>query len=338
MTASKFNFNYPQSHQEEQIDYYHDIAVKDPYRWLENPDSEAAKAWIETQNELTFSYLAQLPMRENIKQRITQLWDFEKFGIPFKEGDRYFYFKNDGLQNQSVFYTLNSLDDAPKVLLDPNTLSEDGTIALSGLSISQDGELMAYGLSKAGSDWVEWKVREVETGEDLCDCLQWIKFSGASWTHDSQGFFYSRYDEPNEKNKLEEVNYFQKLYYHRLGMPQSEDSLIYHRPDQKEWGFDGTVTEDGRYLIISVWRGTDPKNLVFYKDLQDSNAEVIELLNEFEANYSFIDNDGTLFWFRTDLNAPRGRIIGIDINNPEKEHWQDIIPEANETLEGVGVL
>ena len=194
------------------------------------------------------------------------MWNYPKYGAPFKEGVYYYFYKNDGLQNQSVLYTLPALDAEPKVLLDPNTLSADGIVALSGLSISEDARLMAYGLSTAGSDWQEWKVRDVGTGEDLPDHLQWIKFSGASWTHDNQGFFYSRYAEPNEETKLEDVNYFQKLYYHRLGTTQAEDVLIYERPDQKEWGFSGGVTEDGKYLIISVWQGTETKNLLFYKD------------------------------------------------------------------------
>jgi prolyl oligopeptidase len=266
------------------------------------------------------------------------LWDYEKYSTPYKEGERYFYFKNDGLQNQSVLYTLKTLDGEPNVLLDPNKLSEDGTVALSGLAISDDGTLLAYGLSTAGSDWQEWKVRDIETGKDLEDHLKWIKFSGASWTHDKKGFFYSRYDEPNEKTQLEDVNYYHKLYYHRLGTPQSQDILIYNRPDQKEWGFDGGVTEDGRYLIISVWLGTDPRNLVFYKDLTNPNASVVELISEFEANYSFIDNDDSVFYFRTDLDAPRGRIIAIDTKKPQRENWLQIIPQAAETLESVGIL
>ncbi len=329
---------YPASRQVDQVDDYNGVHVPDPYRWLEDPDSDETKAWVEAQNEVTFGYLGEIPVREQIKQRLTELWDYEKFGIPFKEGICYFYFKNDGLQNQSVLWTLTSLDAEPRVLLDPNTLSEDGTVALSGLSISEDGLLMAYGLSTSGSDWQEWKVRDVETCVDLPDQLKWVKFSGASWSHDNQGFFYSRYDEPNEATKLEDVNYFQKLYYHQLGKPQSEDILVYHRPDQKEWGFNGGVTEDGRYLIVSVWRGTDPKNLVFYKDLTDPSAQVAELISEFEANFSFIDNDGSVFWFSTDLSAPRSRVIAIDINNPSRDRWQEIIPQAAETLEGVGLL
>ncbi|MEH1857532.1 MAG: prolyl oligopeptidase family serine peptidase [Nostoc sp.] len=338
MPSSEKSLTYPTSYKSNQADNYHGTLVADPYRWLEDPDSEETRTWIEAQNQITFGYLSEIPAREKIKQRLTKLWDYEKYGIPFKEGDRYFYFKNDGLQNQSVFYTLKTLDDQPQVLLDPNKLSEDGTVALSGLSISEDGKLLAYGLSSSGSDWQEWKVRDVETGEDLQDHLKWIKFSGASWTHDHQGFFYSRYDEPNEKTRLEDVNYYQKLYYHQLGKPQSEDVLIYHRPDQKEWGFSGGVTEDGRYLIISIWLGTDSKNLVFSKDLTNPNAEVVELINQFEADYSFIDNDDSVFYFRTDLNAPRGRVIAIDTKNPASKNWQEIIPQSAETLESVGIL
>jgi len=338
MPSPEKSLTYPSSHKSDRVDNYHGTVVADPYRWLENPDSPETRAWIESQNQVTFGYLGKISVREKIKQRLTKLWDYEKYSIPFKEGEQYFYFKNDGLQNQSVLYTLKSLDAEPRVLLDPNKLSEDGTVALSGLSISEDGKLLAYGISTSGSDWQEWKVRDIETGEDLEDHLKWIKFSGASWTHDRQGFFYSRYDEPNEKTRLEDVNFYQKLYYHQLGKPQSEDVLIYHRPDQKEWGFGGGVTEDGRYLIISVWLGTDSKNLVFYKDLTNPNAEVVELINEFEADYSFIDNDGSVFYFRTDLNAPRGRLIAIDTNKPAPENWQEIIPQSAETLESVGIL
>lgn len=338
MLDSENPLTIPYSRRTEQADDYHGILVPDPYRWLEDPDSEETKAWIEAQNKVTFSYLNSIPERQQIKQRLSQLWDYERFGIPFKKGDRYFYFKNDGLQNQKVLYTLTAMDAEPQVLLDPNQLSVDGTVALSGLAIGDDGKMMAYGLSTSGSDWQEWQVRDVETGEDLPDRLKWIKFSDFSWVGNNQGFFYSRYDEPNDKTKLEEVNYFQKLYYHQLGQPQSEDVLIYQRPDQKEWGFNGTVTEDGRYLIISVWRGTDPKNLVFYQDLSDSSAQVVELIDEFEADFSFIDNDGAVFWFRTDLDAPRSRVIAIDINNPARDQWRELIGEVAETLEGVGVL
>ena len=339
-------FNYPLSKQNGDSNYrrrgdvnhFFGVEVKDPYRWLENPDSEETRAWVKAQNQLTFGYLSRLEIREELKERITQLWNYEKFGIPFKAGNRYFYWKNDGLQNQSILYTLESLEAEPKVLLDPNNLSTDGTVALSSLAISDNGKLMAYGLSTAGSDWIEYQVRDVETKEDLADHLKWIKFSAVSWTKDNQGFFYSRYDKPNEITKLKDINYYQKLYYHRLGTEQVEDLLIYERSDEKEWIFSSQVTEDGRYLIITVRRGVAPKNLVFYQDLQNPAGSVIELISEFEARYSFIDNDDSIFWFQTDLDAPKGKVIAIDLNNPAEINWQEIIPEAEETLQRVSTL
>ncbi len=329
---------YPQSKTVEQVDQYHGTTVADPYRWLEDPDSTETKVWVEAQNKVTFDYLAQIPQRRSLATRLTELWNYEKYGKPFKRGERYFYYKNDGLQNQHVLYTLKALTDQPQVLLDPNQLSEDGTVALSGIAVSDDGQHLAYGLSKSGSDWQEWHVRDIATGKDLSDRIQWVKFSEASWTKDGQGFFYSRYDAPNEKTKLEAVNYFQKLYYHKLGTAQAADVLIYERPDQKEWGFGGDVTEDGRYLIISVWQGTDRRNLLFYKDLTQPKAPVVELVSQFEAAFNVVDNDGTTFWVETDLAAPRRRLIAIDLTNPARSHWRELIPQAAETLQGVNVL
>lgn len=337
--------NYPPSYPDPTVvDIYHGQPVPDPYRWLEDLDSEQTRAWIEAQNHLTFNYLQQIPARQRIRERLTQLWNYEKYSQPFKEGGRYFYFKNDGLQNQSVLYTQESLEGQARVLLDPNTFSEDGTVALAGIAISRArdsgaehaGRYLAYGLSCSGSDWQEWKVRDIETGEDLPDHLRWIKFSGVSWTLDGQGFFYSRYDEPAPGSEYESANYFQKLYYHRLGTSQSEDVLVYHRSDQKEWGFAGGVTEDGNYLIISVWRGTDPKNLIFYKDLRDPQSPVVELIREFEAEYSFVGNDGSRFWLLTDCQAPRRRLVAIDLEQPDRV--QEVIPEAEETLQGVSLI
>ncbi|MFM7326086.1 MAG: prolyl oligopeptidase family serine peptidase [Nodosilinea sp.] len=331
-------FSYPPSPRQDQVDVYHGTAVADPYRWLEDPQSEASRRWIEAQNQLTFAYLEHLPHRQAIQQRLTELWNYERYSTPFHQGDRYFYFKNEGLQNQSVLYTLPSLEGEPQVLLDPNTLSADGTVALSGLAISENAAWLAYGLSTAGSDWVEWYVRDIATGQDTGDHLRWVKFSGAAWSHDHQGFFYSRYDQPDPEAPGEAVNYYQKLYYHRLGTPQAADVLIYERPDQKEWGFDGSVTDDGRYLIISVWRGTDPNNLVFYQDLSHPDSPVIELVAEFDANYSFVDNEGDRLWFRTDYQAPRGRLIAIDLPQPQRQHWQEVIPEGEDTLQEVSLI
>jgi prolyl oligopeptidase len=331
-------FPYSPANKVHQIDDYHGVPVADPYRWLEDPDSAETRVWIEAQNKLTFSFLKKIPARARIKKRLTRLWNYAKYSPPFKESGRYFYFKNDGLQNQDVLYTLTSLDAKPRLLLDPNQLTADGTVALSEFALSKDGKYLAYGLSTSGSDWQVWKVREIESGKDLPDSIQWVKFSGASWTKDGKGFFYSRYDEPNEKTKLQEANYYQKLFYHRLGTPQSHDLLVYERQDRKEWSFDGHVTEDGRYLIISVWQDTDPKNLIFYRDLQSPDARVVELINEFEAAYDFIDNDGPVFWFRTDRDAPRGRIIAIDTNKPGLANWKEVIPQTAETLEGIDLV
>ncbi len=236
---------YPQAKKVDQVDDYHGVKVADPYRWLEDPDSADSRAWIEAENKITFHYLEQIPQRTAIRERLTRLWNYERFGVPSKEGGRYFYSKNDGLQNQSVLYTVKSLSDEPRVLLDPNKLSEDGTVALSGLAVSDNGKLMAYGVSASGSDWQEWRVRDVDTGKDQSDLIKWVKFSSASWTKDGAGFFYSRYDEPNEKTKMEQANYYQKLFYHRLGTKQSDDVLVYERRDQKDWLFNGGVSDDG---------------------------------------------------------------------------------------------
>jgi prolyl oligopeptidase len=329
---------YPVTKKVEQIDNYHGIHVADPYRWLEDDHAPQTKDWIAEQNKVTFGYLEQIPQRATLRDRLTELWDYERYGVPFKRGGRYFLSRNDGLQNQNVLYTLSSLEAEPELLLDPNQLSTDGTVALSGYSITDDGNLMAYGLSTAGSDWQEWKVRDVRTGEDLPDHIRWVKFSGASWTRDGKGFFYSRYDEPASGDVLKGVNYFQKLYFHRLGTPQSEDALVYHRPDEKEWGFSGRVTDDDRFLIVSVRQGTDRRNRVFYLDLQTPRSEVVELLNDFDASYRFIDNDGPLFWFQTDLEAPRGRVIEIDITRPQRASWKEIVPQSEETIRGVNML
>ena len=324
-------------------DLLHGTTVPDPYRWLEDDHSAETKAWVEAQNKVTFGYLEKIPQRDAIQARLTKLWNYERYGLPFKEGGRYFFSKNDGLQNQSVLYTLKTLDAEPRVLLDPNTFSADGTVSLATYSVTDDGKLIAYATSAAGSDWNEFRVRDIESGADLPDHLKWIKSSGAAWTKDGKGFFYSRYDEPASTNQLKGVNYFHKLYYHRLGDPQSADQLIYHRPDQKEWGFGAGVTDDGRYLVISVWQGTDTKNRFFYKDLADvgltnAGSSVIELHRDFDADYSFIDNLGPVFYFRTDLNAPRGRIIAVDVTRPARSEWKEVVPQTADRLEGVNLV
>ncbi|HEX5833482.1 MAG TPA: prolyl oligopeptidase family serine peptidase [Pyrinomonadaceae bacterium] len=323
---------YPVARKSDQVDDYHGVKVADPYRWLEDLDSEETRQWVEAENNLTFAFLNAVPQRAALRERLTRLWNFEKYGVPFKEGNRYFYSRNSGLQNQSVLYTVTALDAQPQMILDPNTLSADGTVAVSGLQVSPDGKLLAYGLSASGSDWQEWKVRDVETSKDLSDHLKWVKFSGVSWTRDGKGFFYSRYDEPKE-DTLKVVNYFQKVYYHELGTLQTEDVLVYERPDQKDWLFGGSVTEDGNYLIVTIYQGTDVKNRVYYKDLKAKDAPVVKLLDDFDAAYTFIGNEGSRFWFQTDQQAPRGRVIEIDVTKPERANWKVVVPESKETLQ-----
>ena len=342
------HLKHPRTHRVGQVDDYHGTRVADPFRWLENPDSPESRRWIEAQNVVTSNYLAKIPSRAALKERLTKLWNYERFGLPYKEGQRYFYSRNDGLQNQAVLYSLPDLDAPPQVLLDPNTLSKDGTVALKSYVISHDGTLMAYGLSAAGSDWEEWRLRDVATAKDRPDVLKWVKFSSASWSRDGKGFFYSRYAEPDESTKLQSVNFFQKLYYHRVGTVQSEDILVYEQPDQKEWKFDGEVTEDGRWLVITCTQGTDVKNRVLLADLKSAATPVTTdglkqrpvrpLLMDFDSSYNFVGNDGSVFYFQNDLGAPRGRLIAIDIDQPERARWRVIIPESLDTLSHVSIL
>ena len=259
--------DYPNSKQVDQIDNYFGTPVADPYRWLEDDvrNSTSVREWVDSQNALTFSVIKQLPYRNEIKARLTKLWDYEKFGTPFKRGGRYFYFKNNGLQNQSVLYKLKSLDEEPTVLIDPNQWSADGTNALGGLEFSDDGKLLAYGVQKAGSDWRTWKVMDVETGEQLSDELNWIKFGSVSWTKDSKGFFYSCYDEPKSDEKFQGLNLGQKVYYHRIGDSQNNDQLIHENPENPKFGFLPEVSEDGKYLVVTVWQGTDDRYRVLYQ-------------------------------------------------------------------------
>jgi len=261
-----------------------------------------------------------------------KLWNYERFTVPQQQGGRYFYEHNNGLQNQNVLLVAESLRAEPRQLLDPNTLSSDGTIALAGEAITDDGKLMAYGTAASGSDWQEWHVRDVDTGKDLPDLIKWVKFSAASWTKDGKGFYYSRFDEP-KGTALRDTNYFQKLYYHKLGTTQSEDKLIYERPDNKELGFGGRVTNDGHYLVIFVSQGTSPKNRLYYKDLTKPDSQVVKLLDDFDAEYRFIDNDGPVFWIRTDLDAPRGKLIAIDTRHPERANWKMLVEQSADKLE-----
>ena len=329
---------YPDTKKVDQVDELHGVKVQDPYRWLEDDvrQSKEVAEWVAAENAITSAYLAAIPQRDAIKKRLTELWNYEKFGAPFKAGGRYFYFKNDGLQNQSVLYKLESLNADPVVLIDPNKWSKDGTVALGSTSFSDDGRFAAYSVAEAGSDWNTWRILEVETGRLLADELKWVKFSGASWTPDNKGFFYSRYDEPPEGAAFQKTNLNQKLFYHRVGSSQSDDVLVYKRPDEPTWGFGTRVTEDGRYLVIEIWKGTDHKYRVVYKDLTEPYGMPVELIDNFECEYSFIGNEGTTFFFQTDLDAPRKRIVAIDIRKPRE--IREIIPQSRETLVGVDIV
>jgi prolyl oligopeptidase len=327
---------YPSAPTGDVVDDYHGTAVPDPYRWLEDSEAEPVREWIDAENALTEAYLAQIPAREPIRERMTELWNYERFSAPSSKGGKTFWSHNDGLQNQSVMFVSDTPDGEGRVLLDPNTLSEDGTVALSGTWVSESGRYMAYGISDAGSDWKTLRVMDIDSGELLEDTIEWVKFSGASWTHDDAGFYYSRYDEPADPNDLETKNTFQKLYYHQLGTDQADDELIYERQDQEFWGFGGSVTHDGRYLVIYNWEGTDENNRIFYKDLK-SDGEVKPLFTDFDASYSVLGNDGTTWYVETNRGAPKGKVVQIDIRKPE-DSWKELVPEDEDTLRGCNLL
>ena len=328
---------YPSATRGTQVDVYHGVSIADPYRWLEDTDSPETKAWVEAENKLSDSFLASIPERPAIKNRLTQIWNFARYSAPFKEGGRYFYFQNTGLQNQSVLFVQDGKNARARVLLDPNVLSPDGTVALSGQAPSHDGHYLAYSLSTSGSDWKELHVRDVNNARDLPDTVKWVKFSGISWTQDNKGFFYSRYDEATSGNKMTNVNRNQKIYYHRVGQPQSRDELIYDRPDKPDWILSGNVTDDGQYLIITVSQGTDVRTRLYFIDLDNpGNPEisnpVVRFLDKADAEYEFVGNNRTTFYVRTDRNAPRGRIVAISIDNPREDRWNTIVAESRDAL------
>jgi prolyl oligopeptidase len=328
---------YPKAHTVDQIDDYFGTKVSDPYRWMEDVDAPEVKAWIDEENKLTRSVLDAVPGREQMHARLMDLMNFERYTAPSRRGTRYFYSHNSGLQNQNVLYWQEGLTGEPKVLLDPNTMSSDGTVAISGLSISDDGQLAAYSIADAGSDWVKWHVREVATGRDLPDIIEWSKFSSASWLKDGSGFFYEGYDAP-EADALKAANYFHKIFFHKLGTPQSEDKLIFDRPDDKEMNVGAGVTDDGRYLLIYQTKGSSPNNELAVKDLEHPESTVVQIATVADALYSPIDNEGTRFWIHTTLNAPNGRVVEVDLAHPESEHWKTIIPESRNNLDSVSMI
>jgi prolyl oligopeptidase len=337
---------YPDSRKCEHVDTYHGVQVADPYRWLEDLNAPETESWIAAQNAVTFDYLAAIPERDAIRERLTALWDYARVGAPFRRGDRYFQFRNAGLQNQDVLYVMETPTAEGRVLIDPNTLSADGTVALTGISVSWDGAWIAYATSASGSDWKSWHVRSVESGLDLEDHVVWAKFSGAAWLPDNSGFLYARYPEPEEGATYADANYNQQVRLHRLGASQAEDVLVYERPDHPRWGFEPVVTDDGAYIVLHVWEGTDRRNRIFYRAIEDgvsddgvsedgvsASSAFIELIDELAAGYEFLGNTGPLFYFFSDLNAPKGQILAIDVINPDKACWRTLVPETDDTLE-----
>ncbi len=338
MSQDQPQLSYPETQKVDQVDDYFGVKVADPFRWLEDDvrQSEQVAKWVEAQNKVSFGYIESLPFRKEIDQRLTTLWDYEKYSAPFRRGDRYYFQKNDGLQNQYVLYRQDSLDAEPQVLIDPNKWSEDGTVALGGLAFSDDGKHVAYGVQESGSDWRTWRVMEIESGKVLEDELKWIKFGGASWNKDSSGFFYNRYDEPSKEDEFTSLNLNQKVYFHKLGTDQSTDELVHADPDNPEWGFSPSVSEDGNYLVLTVWKGTDDRYRVIYRDLSKPDSKLVTLIDTFENEYSFLGNEGSTFYFKSDFGAPKKCILTIDINDPAKRNV--IIAEADEAMESASMV
>ncbi len=338
--APSARLDYPTTATVDHVDSYHGVDVADPYRWLEDDvrESDDVDNWVTQQNEITFAYLESIPERTTIEKRLKELWDYERYGMPVKEGGRYYYSYNDGLQNQDVIYVQPSLDTEARLLIDPNTWSDDGTVALASFAPSPDGKHLAYLVQDGGSDWRKARIIEVESRTVLDDELDWLKFTGLSWAKDGSGFYYSRYPATSEEDKFQSLNLDQAVYFHTLGTSQAEDALVYTRPDNPEWGYSASVTDDGAHLVITVWKGTDNRYQIVYKDLTDPNAQAEMLIEGFDHDFTLIGNVGNELFFRTNKDAPRNRLIAIDVDAPEPENWREIIGQATDVLDGVSLV
>jgi prolyl oligopeptidase len=335
--------DYPAAARGPQVDDYFGEKVPDPYRWMEQIDSPQTTAWIAAERAHTAAALGAMPERGPIRDRLKALWNFPKFGLPWKRGGRLFYRKNDGLQNQSVLYVMDAPGAAPRVLLDPNALSSEGTVALTEVSPTRDGRLLGYGLAVAGSDWNDFHVRDVASGRDLPDVIHWVKFSNLSWTSDGAGFFYSRYPEIPKGDKLFGKLSGEQLYYHRLGTEQSADRLVYEIREHPEWRFGGGVSDDGRYLVIDVRQNGRTQSAVYYSDLGDPSAPhlgapIVPLLDKFDAEYSFVGNAGPVFFLQTTLGAPLGRVVAIDLGSPGAAAWRTPVPQGADSIEEAALI
>lgn len=334
----RHSMTYPSTRMVDVVDDYHGRKVSDPYRWLEDTESAETADWIAAQNEVTQQYLQSLRSREPMRAKLEKLWNYERYGLPAKKGSIYLYTHNDGLQDQSVLYKADSLDAARKPLIDPNTFSADGTVALAGTATTDDGKLIAYGLADGGSDWRTWKVRNVETGIDLDDVVHWAKFSGIAWKTDASGFFYGRYEEPVEGAELTGTNENQRLYFHTLGEDQSRDTLVLERPDHPKWGFSPEVTDDGRYLVIHNWKGSEPKTQIFMKDLRRADSAIVPLITGFDAEYEWVASVEDTLYFVTDNNAPKRRLIAVPAGAENRDAWKEVIGETEDVLESVSLF
>ena len=323
---------YPVSFKSDQIDDYFGTVVADPYRWLENDTSAETEAWVIAQNAVTNEYLGKIPFRDQIRKRLEILWNFPKLTVPVKKGDWIFFEKNSGMQNQNVLYVQKGMNGQPRMLLDPNTLSADGTVSVSEFSVSRDGRYMAYSINKAGSDWTEFGILDVETGKVLPDKVEWVKFSGAAWQ--GEGFYYSRYNEPAKGKELSNRNEYHKVYFHKLGTQQSEDKLIFENPNfPLRIYFTGT-TSDERFLILREKEGTNG-NALYCKDLTQPGNRFIKLAAGYENGYNVIDNIGDKLLVLTNENAPRQKLVSIDTKSPASENWETLIPEKEDVLESI---
>ena len=329
-------FDYPDTRKVDAVDVYHGTEVPDPYRWLEDLDAADTRAWIEKQNEVTFSYLESTEMRESLRARLEALYDHPKYDVPKQRGTSIFYEQNSGLQDQPVLYVqpVSGGKASAEVLLDPNALSEDGTVAVSDFVPSPDGTYVAYLLSESGSDWRTMRIRDVETGEDLPETLEWVKFNAPTWAPDGRGFYYSRYPEPPSGDAFEATTEGQQLYFHELGTPQSDDTLVFERPDDPQIGFQTDVGDGGQYLFIQGWKGTAEKNVIYVKDLSRPDASVEPVVDAFESSYKFIGNEGSTAFFLTNNDAPNRRVVALDVNDPEAE-LTTLIPESDVVIEAV---
>ena len=330
------SLTYPSTMKDSTIrDDYHGRTIEDPYRWLEDDHSEATKNWVKSQNHTTLGYLDQIPYRDAIEKRLEKMWNYERYSTPIKEGGKYYYFKNDGLQNQSVLYVQDSLDAASKIVLDPNLFSDDGTSALGGYAFSKNGNYLAYEVSEGGSDWRTVYVKDLVADEIRSDKVEWCKFSTIAWYKD--GFFYSRYPKPSEDDALKGKNLFQQIFYHKLGTPQSEDELTFADRSNPERGFFANTTDDEKFLIISVWESTSG-NALYFKDLSNPNSEFIPVVEGFDHDFTFISNIGDRLLLLTNHKADNNRLIAVSTVRPEEGYWEEIIPEKEDKLAGVNLL